>query len=68
MPLLWIGALMVALKWFEVDPVAHWAWWWVLSPFALAIIWWEWLERLLGLDRRDPDKARRSGRFTRTGR
>jgi len=68
MPLLWIGALLVALKWFEVDPVASWSWWWVMSPFLLAVIWWEWLERMLGLDCRTPIKVRQSRSITRKDR
>lgn len=68
MPLLWIGAVLVALKWMDVDPIASWSWWWVVSPFVLAVIWWEWLERLLGLDRRAPKAARQARSFTRKGR
>ncbi|MFN5509793.1 MAG: TIGR04438 family Trp-rich protein [Burkholderiales bacterium] len=68
MPLLWIGALLVALKWIGIEPVASWSWWWVVSPFLLAVIWWEWLERMLGLDRRAPDEARTGRSFTRKGR
>lgn len=68
MPLLWIGALLVALKWMGIDPVAGWSWWWVVSPFLLAVIWWEWLERMLGLDRRAPDKTQRSRSVIQKGR
>jgi small Trp-rich protein len=39
-----IGILGLALKYFEIDPVAGWSWWLVLSPFALAIAWWEWAD------------------------
>ncbi|MEY4862976.1 MAG: hypothetical protein RLZ51_1071 [Pseudomonadota bacterium] len=67
MPLLWVGAVLLALKALGVEPVAGWSWWWVLSPFALTVIWWEWLERLLGFDRRRrPDD--RPGALTRKGR
>lgn len=68
MPLLWIGALLVALKWIGVDPVAGWSWWWVVSPLLLAVVWWEWLERMLGFDRRAPDEARQGRSVTRKGR
>ena len=37
-----IGLLLIALKLGEVGPVATLAWWWVLSPFALAVAWWSW--------------------------
>lgn len=36
-----LGVVFILAKVFEVDPVASWSWWWVLSPFwigaALAI-------------------------------
>ena len=25
--------------------VITWSWWWVLSPFALAVIWWSWADQ-----------------------
>ncbi|QJW85792.1 TIGR04438 family Trp-rich protein [Ramlibacter terrae] len=40
MYLLGIGIVLLALKYFEIGPVAGWDWWWVLSPFALAVAWW----------------------------
>ena len=24
--------------------MANWAWWWVLSPFGLAFLWWSWAD------------------------
>ena len=35
-----LGVLGLVLKWLEIGPVAQWSWWTVLSPFALAIVWW----------------------------
>ncbi|HMM52528.1 MAG TPA: TIGR04438 family Trp-rich protein [Burkholderiaceae bacterium] len=52
MPFVWIGALLIVLKWLEVGPFAQWSWWWVLLPLALAFAWFELIEPLLGLDRR----------------
>jgi small Trp-rich protein len=40
MPLAAIGAILLLLKILEVDPVAGWAWGWVLAPFGLAAAWW----------------------------
>jgi small Trp-rich protein len=37
-----IGVLLIALKFGEVGPVATLSWLWVLSPFALAVVWWTW--------------------------
>ena len=39
-----LGLLLVALKYFEVGPVAQWSWLWVLSPFGLALAWWAWAD------------------------
>ena len=35
-----IGIVALALKYLEIDPVATWSWFIVLSPFALAAVWW----------------------------
>ena len=40
MPLVALGTLLLILKILEIDPVAAWAWWWVLSPFGAAVVWW----------------------------
>jgi small Trp-rich protein len=32
------------MKYFGLGPVAAWEWWWVLSPFALAVLWWSWAD------------------------
>jgi small Trp-rich protein len=55
MPLLWIGVLLVMLKWFELGPFAALSWWWVLAPLGGALLWFEGLEKLFGRDRRKVD-------------
>lgn len=35
-----IGVLLIALKLADVGPVVDWAWWLVLSPFGVALLWW----------------------------
>jgi small Trp-rich protein len=52
MPFVWIGALLIVLKWLEIGPFGQWSWWWVLLPLALAFAWFELIEPLFGLDRR----------------
>ena len=37
-----LGVLLLALKLAELNPVAEWSWWLVLTPFALAVAWWAW--------------------------
>jgi small Trp-rich protein len=56
MILVWAGLALVVLKLLEIGPVAEWAWWWVLAPFALGLVWFEWGEKLLGLDRQSTDQ------------
>lgn len=52
MPFVWIGALLIVLKWLEIGPFGQWSWWWILLPLALAFAWFELIEPLLGFDRR----------------
>ena len=39
-----LGLLGVALKFFEIGPIAQWSWLIVLSPFGLAMAWWAWAD------------------------
>jgi small Trp-rich protein len=40
MYLLGLGVILLLLKNLEIGFVANWSWWWVLSPFGLAVLWW----------------------------
>lgn len=44
MYLLGLGLVLLALKYLEIGPVGAWSWWWVLSPFAGAVVWWAWAD------------------------
>ena len=55
MPMLWIGAALVLLRWLEIGPFATLSWWWVLAPLAAAALWFEGVEKLFGRDRRQVD-------------
>jgi small Trp-rich protein len=52
MYLVWIGAVMVLLKWFEVGVFANLSWWWVLAPLAMAFVYFEILEPMFGWDKK----------------
>ncbi len=39
-----LGIILLAMKYLEFGPVAEWSWWAVLSPFALAVVWWTWAD------------------------
>ncbi len=38
------GVGLLLLKYLQIGLVAEWPWWWVLSPFALAVLWWPWAD------------------------
>ena len=40
-----LGLAMLAMKYLEFGPVADWSWWIVMSPFALAVLWWAWADK-----------------------
>ena len=44
MYLLGIGIVLLLMKYLEIGPVTGWSWWLVLSPFALAVVWWAWAD------------------------
>jgi small Trp-rich protein len=44
MLLLGLGIILLALKYLEIGPPAAWSWLTVLSPFALAVVWWAWAD------------------------
>ncbi|HYD81245.1 MAG TPA: TIGR04438 family Trp-rich protein [Paucimonas sp.] len=41
-----------ALRYLEIGPFANLSWWWLVGLMALAFVWFEFIERLLGLDKR----------------
>ena len=46
-----LGMLLVVLKLAEFGPPASWSWWWVISPFGLATLWWAFSDKI-GLTKR----------------
>ncbi len=44
MYLLGLGIVLLLMKYMEMGPVATWSWWIVLTPFALAVVWWAWAD------------------------
>jgi small Trp-rich protein len=51
-----IGVLLIVLKVAEIGPVAALSWWWVLSPFALAAVWWQFADSTGLTKKREIDK------------
>ena len=51
-----LGVIFIAMKLADVGFVAAWAWWWVLAPFALAVVWWAWSDSMGLTKKREMDK------------
>lgn len=49
------GVVLIGLKLLEVGLFGELSWWWILSPLGVAFVWFEFLERPLGFDRRRAD-------------
>ena len=56
MPLVIIGALLLAAKMAALGPVADWSWWIILAPFAAAALWWQFADSTGWTQRRAMDK------------
>jgi len=52
MPLIIAIVILSALKYFEVSFFQNLSWWWIAALIAIAFIWFEFIERILGLDKR----------------
>jgi small Trp-rich protein len=65
MPLILLLVALVALRYFEVWKFAQLSWWWIIGLAVVAFIWFEFIEKLLGLDKKKAhniDEARRKER------
>ncbi|MBS3912584.1 MAG: TIGR04438 family Trp-rich protein [Hydrogenophaga sp.] len=61
------GLGLMLLKYFEIGFVAELSWWWVLSPFAMAVAWWAWADttgytKRKAMERMDQKKQHRIDR------
>ena len=58
-------AALVALRYFEVWRFAELSWWYIIGLMAFAFIWFEFIEKALGLDKKkqhNVDEQRRKDR------
>jgi len=65
MPIILLIIALVALKYFEVWKFADLSWWWIIGTMLVAFLWFEFLEPMLGLDKRkahNVDEQRRKDR------
>lgn len=57
MPLIILIALLVALRALEIWKFADLSWWWIIALMAVAFIWFEFIEKMLGLDKKKAHNA-----------
>lgn len=50
------GVGLLLLKYFELGFVAELSWWWVLSPFPMAVAWWAWADSTGYTKRKEMEK------------
>lgn len=50
------GVLLILLKLAEIGPVGDLSWWWVLAPFAGAVVWWEFADKSGYTKRKEMEK------------
>ena len=52
-----------ALRFLEIGPFAALSWWWIAALFGVAFVWFEYIEKMLGRDKRrahdESEEARR---------
>ena len=69
MPLILLIAALIGLRYFEVWKFAELSWWWIVALMVFAFIWFEFIEKMLGLDKRkehNVDEQRRKERVAKT--
>ena len=65
MPLIILLAVLSLLRFFEIWRFAQLSWGWIIALAVVAFIWFEFIEKMLGLDKKkahDVDAARRKAR------
>jgi small Trp-rich protein len=62
MPIIIAIVLLSILRYFEVGPFADFSWWWIGGLFLVAFIWFEFIERMLGLDKRKANNQQEKAR------
>ena len=68
MPLIILIVALSLLRFFEIGPIADLSWWWIIGLLGVAFIWFEFIERMLGLDKRPADEHMEQARKERIGR
>lgn len=59
MPLAIVFVIMFLMKILDIDPVARWSWFWVLTPLVVLMLWWNVLAPMVGWDKKMAEKKMR---------
>ena len=52
MPLILLIAALCGLRFFEVWIIADLSWWYIVALMVFAFVWFEFIEKALGLDKK----------------
>jgi len=69
MPLILLIVALIGLRYFEVWRFAELSWWYIVGLMVVAFIWFEFIEKMLGLDKKKAhnlDQKRRNERVNNT--
>ena len=59
----WVGVAMIVLKVLDISVFSELSWWWVALPFGVGLLWFELVEKRLGMDKKkafdEIDKAKK---------
>ena len=69
MPLIILIVILAALRFFEVWRFGALSWWWIVGLMVAGFIWFEFIEKLLGLDKKKAhalDEKQRKARVKQT--
>ena len=60
---IWVGVAMIILKVLGISVFSELSWWWVALPFGVGFLWFELVEKRLGMDKKkafdEIDKAKK---------
>ena len=65
MPLIVLIAALIGLRFFEVWRFADLSWWYVVGLMVFAFVWFEFIEKVLGLDKKKEHNVLNSRREAR---
>jgi len=52
MILIILTVTLTLMKYLEVSFMANISWWWIIALFGFTFVWFEFFERVLGLDKK----------------